>query len=282
MSTIISIQSQVVAGHVGNAAAVPQMQAAGLTVLAVPTVLFSNHPGHGRFRGQVTDPALVADLLLGLEEHGVLDDTVCVVSGYLGSRETGEAVAAFVDRALVAGPGILYVCDPVMGDTGSGVFVAEGVVEVLRDELAGRAHVLTPNQFELGLLVSGRPVAVPGTGSVDDLAAAARTLLGPVQHGVVVTGSYLVDTEPGVIETVVVEPDSVTRVPSVKEADAPNGTGDLFNGALTAALATGATLPDAARSAADAVSRALRWTAERGSRHLLLPPAGWVLGLASD
>lgn len=276
MSTVISIQSQVVAGHVGNAAAVPQMHAAGLTVLAVPTVLFSNHPGHGRFRGRVTDPTLVADLLLGLEEHGVLDDTVSIVSGYLGSRETGEAVAAFVDRALVAGPGILYVCDPVMGDTGSGVFVAPGVVEVLRDELVRRAHVLTPNQFELGLLVTERPVAAPGTGSVDDLAAAARTLLGPTQHGVVVTGCYLVDTEPGVIETVVVERDTVTRVPSIKESDAPNGTGDLFNGALTAALATGATLADAARSAADAVSRALRWTATQGSRHLLLPPDGWA------
>ena len=276
MSTVVSIQSQVVAGHVGNAAAVPQMQAAGLTVLAVPTVLFSNHPGHGRFRGRVTDPTLVADLLLGLEEHGVLDDTVSIVSGYLGSRETGEAVAAFVDRALVAGPGILYVCDPVMGDTGSGVFVAPGVVEVLRDELVRRAHVLTPNQFELGLLVTERPVAAPGTGSVDDLAAAARTLLGPAQLGVVVTGCYLVDTEPGVIETVVVEGDTVTRVPSIKESDAPNGTGDLFNGALTAALATGATLADAARSAADAVSRALRWTATQGSRHLLLPPDGWA------
>lgn len=276
MSTVISIQSQVVAGHVGNAAAVPQMHAAGLTVLAVPTVLFSNHPGHGRFRGRVTDPTLVADLLLGLEEHGVLDDTVSIVSGYLGSRETGEAVAAFVDRALVAGPGILYVCDPVMGDTGSGVFVAPGVVEVLRDELVRRAHVLTPNQFELGLLVTERPVDAPGTGSVDDLAAAARTLLGPTQHGVVVTGCYLVDTEPGVIETVVVERDTVTRVPSIKESDAPNGTGDLFNGALTAALATGATLADAARSAADAVSRALRWTATQGSRHLLLPPDGWA------
>ena len=275
MSTIVSIQSQVVAGHVGNAAAVPQMQDAGFTVLAVPTVLFSNHPGHGRFRGRVTDPTLVADLLLGLEEHGVLDDTVCVVSGYLGSRETGEAVAAFVDRALVAGPGIVYVCDPVMGDTGSGVFVAPGVVDVLRDELARRAHVLTPNQFELGLLVSGSAVAAPGEGSLDDLAAAARTLIGPVQHGVVVTGCYLVDTEPGVIETVVVERESVTRVPSIKESDAPNGTGDLFNGALTAALASGATLPDAARDAADAVSRALRWTAEQGSRHLLLPPTGW-------
>ena len=276
MSTVISIQSQVVAGHVGNAAAVPQMHAAGLTVLAVPTVLFSNHPGHGRFRGRVTDPTLVADLLLGLEEHGVLDDTVSVVSGYLGSRETGEAVAAFVDRALVAGPGILYVCDPVMGDTGSGVFVAPGVVEVLRDELVRRAHVLTPNQFELGLLVTERPVAAPGTGSVDDLAVAARTLLGPTQHGVVVTGCYLVDTEPGVIETVVVERDTVTRVPSIKESDAPNGTGDLFNGALTAALATGATLADAARSAADAVSRALRWTATQGSWLLLLPPDGWA------
>lgn len=271
-STIVSIQSQVIAGHVGNAAAVPQMRAAGFTVAAVPTVLFSNHPGHGRFRGRATDPELVSELLHGIEEHGVLADTVCIVSGYLGSEQTGQAVAAFVDRALAAHPGILYVCDPVMGDTGSGVFVAPGVVDVLRGELVARAHVLTPNQFEAGILGQDRaPHADPAT--LDGLKEVAHSLLGERQRGVVVTGCVLADTADGTIETIVFEPDAVTRLVSVKEDGAPNGTGDMFNGALTAGLASGLTLVAAARSAADAVTRALHYTAAQGSRDLLLPPA---------
>lgn len=270
-STIVSIQSQVITGHVGNAAAVPQMRAAGFTVAAVPTVLFSNHPGHGRFRGRATDPELVADLLRGIEEHGVLAETICIVSGYLGSEQTGQAVAAFVDRALAANPAITYVCDPVMGDTGSGVFVAPGVVDVLRGELVARAHVLTPNQFEAGLLGQvGAPEA--DTTTLDGLRAVADALLGERQRGVVVTGCVLADTAAETIETIVFEKGATTRLASVKEDGAPNGTGDMFNGALTAGLASGLTLVDAARAAADAVTRALRYTASRGSRDLLLPP----------
>lgn len=270
-STIVSIQSQVIAGHVGNAAAVPQMRAAGFTVAAIPTVLFSNHPGHGRFRGRATDPELVADLLRGIEEHGVLAETTCIVSGYLGSEQTGQAVAAFVDRALAANPDITYVCDPVMGDTGSGVFVAPGVVEVLRGELVARAHVLTPNQFEAGLLGQvGAPQADAAT--LAGLRAIADALLGERQRGVVVTGCVLADTAPATIETIVFEKGATTRLTSVKEDGVGNGTGDMFNGALTAGLASGRTLVEAARAAADAVTRALRYTASRGSRDLLLPP----------
>lgn len=270
-STIVSIQSQVIAGHVGNAAAVPQMRAAGFTVAAVPTVLFSNHPGHGRFRGRATDPELVAELLQGIEDHGVLADTTYIVSGYLGSEPTGSAVAAFVDRALAAHPDITYVCDPVMGDTGSGVFVAPGVVDVLRSELVKRAHVLTPNQFEAGILAQGR-VPDADASTLEGLREIADALLGARQRGVVVTGCVLPDTAAGTIETLVFDAESVTRVVSVKEEDAPNGTGDMFNGALTAGLASGLTLVHAARAAADAVTRALRYTAARGSRDLLLPP----------
>ncbi|SDB89298.1 Pyridoxal kinase [Sanguibacter gelidistatuariae] len=268
-ATIVSIQSQVISGYVGNAAAVPQMRAAGFTVAAVPTVLFSNHPGYGRFRGRATDPELVAELLLGIEEHGVLADTACIVSGYLGSEQTGQAVAAFVDRALAANPDITYVCDPVMGDTGSGVFVAPGVVEVLRSELVSRAHVLTPNQFEAGLL--GQEAA-PDATTLAGLRAIADSLLGERQRGVVVTGCVLADTAVGVIETIVFEKDATTRLASVKEDGAPNGTGDTFNGALTAGLASGQSLVEAARAAADVVTRALRYSAARGSRDLLLPP----------
>src|SRR5215813_12447972 len=97
--SIISIQSQVAYGHVGNSAAVFPMQMHGIDVIAVPTTLLSNRPGYPTIRGQVLDARLVADLLIGIEERGVLDDATMILSGYLGSTEIADVVADFVERA---------------------------------------------------------------------------------------------------------------------------------------------------------------------------------------
>jgi pyridoxine kinase len=70
---VISIQSQVVHGHVGNSAAVYPMQAAGVSVAAVPTTLLSNHPRYQTVRGRVLEAELVADLLAGVEERGLVE-----------------------------------------------------------------------------------------------------------------------------------------------------------------------------------------------------------------
>ena len=82
---VISIQSQVVTGHVGNSAAVYPMQAEGVTVAAVPTTLLSNHPRYPTTRGRVLDADLVADLLLGVEERGLIEQAAVLITGYLGS-----------------------------------------------------------------------------------------------------------------------------------------------------------------------------------------------------
>src|SRR4030081_3152839 len=91
--TVISIQSQVAYGHVGNSAAVFPMQMHGIDVIAVPTTLLSNRPGYPTIRGRVLDAQLVADLLLGVEERGALDTCQVILSGYLGSPGIAGGVA---------------------------------------------------------------------------------------------------------------------------------------------------------------------------------------------
>ena len=71
--TVISIQSQVAYGHVGNSVAVFPMQMRGIDVIAVPTTLLSNRPGYPTIRGRILDADLVADLLAGIEERGAID-----------------------------------------------------------------------------------------------------------------------------------------------------------------------------------------------------------------
>ena len=153
---ILSIQSHVAYGHVGNSAAVFPLQRIGVEVWPVHTVQFSNHPGYGAWRGRVFSAATIRLVVQGIEERGVLGECDGVISGYLGSADTGEAVVESVARVKGANPAARYCCDPVIGDVGQGVFVRRGIPEFIKERMLPIADVVTPNQFELDYLV-GRP-----------------------------------------------------------------------------------------------------------------------------
>src|SRR5262245_7266747 len=138
---VISIQSQVVHGHVGNSAAVYPMQAEGVSVAAVPTTLLSNHPRYPTVRGRVLDAELVADLLLGAEDRGLIEQASVLVTGYLGSPAIAAVVADFVERAARRNPGLLYLCDPVIGDDDR-IYVADGILDVVRSRLVPAASLV--------------------------------------------------------------------------------------------------------------------------------------------
>lgn len=167
---ILSIQSAVAYGHVGNAAAVFPLQRLGHEVWPVDTVQFSNHTGYGAWRGRAWDAAAIAEVIGGIAERGVLPRCEAVLSGYLGEVALGEAVLAAVAAVKAANPAALYCCDPVIGDDHSGVFVRPGIAEFFRDRAVPAADILTPNRFELALL-AGRTIA-----GIDDALAAAAGL----------------------------------------------------------------------------------------------------------
>ena len=146
---ILSIQSHVAYGHVGNSAAVFPLQRIGVEVWPVQTVQFSNHPGYGAWRGRVFSAATIRLVVQGIEERGVLGECDGVISGYLGSPDTGEAVVESVARVKGANPAARYCCDPVIGDVSQGVFVKPGIPEFMREHAVPAADVITPNQFEL-------------------------------------------------------------------------------------------------------------------------------------
>lgn len=272
-TSIISIQSQVVHGHVGNSAAVLPMLARGLNVAAVPTTLLSNHPGYETMRGRVLEADLVSDLLRGVEERGVIETSRFIVSGYLGSRANGEVVAAFVKRARRINPDIVFICDPVMGDSHLGVFVADEVVACLLDHLVPLADILTPNQFELGLMTQGQPAS---WAAVDAAVARIQAIRGA---RLVVTGCAFPDTPDGVLENVVAEGAVRTRLSSPRLPIVPVGTGDLFTGRLAANLAHGYPLVHATRDAAAVVLDVLGRTMAGGAEEMQL---GGVIGALID
>ncbi len=222
--SILSIQSHVVYGHVGNRAAVFPLERMGYEVLPINTVQFSNHAGYGSVHGLRFPPEHIRDLVAGLDERAALADCEAVLSGYLGSPEMAEAVLAAVELVRSRNKNALFCCDPVMGDEDSGLFVDPAIPPIIRERMLACADIITPNLFELELLAGMK---------VTDLREVQRALervhkRGPAVilvtswrkhlHADAQTTGMLVSSKEGVF---------VLENPLVSLDPAPHGAGDL-------------------------------------------------------
>ena len=225
---VLSIQSAVAHGHVGNSAAVFPLQRIGVEVVPVPTVNFSNHTGYGAWRGPLIPPPDVAEILLGVEERGVFPQIDAVLSGYQGGVGIGDVIVDAVRRVKAANPSAVYACDPVMGNAKSGCFVAPEIPELLRDRVVPVADIITPNQFELGFLTGTEPASIESTLASADLARA----MGP--STVLVTSVERPDREDGVIEMLVVDDSGAWLVSTPYLPFKANGSGDVTAALFTA------------------------------------------------
>lgn len=221
MEGILSIQSHVSYGHVGNSAAVFPLQRLGFEVWPIMTVLFSNHTGYGAFRGRPVGADWQREILAGLEERGALARTRAVLSGYLGDPATAEVVVEAVERVRRHRPDAVYACDPVIGDDGRGVFVRPGIPELLRDRILPLATLVKPNRFELSHL-TGIEVR-----TLDDALEAARSLRARGPELVVVTSLSLPDRE-GALGMLADSAAGSWVVWTPRLPVTLNGTGDVF------------------------------------------------------
>ncbi|MDR2760185.1 MAG: pyridoxal kinase PdxY [Spirochaetaceae bacterium] len=180
---ILSIQSHVSYGYAGNSAAVFPLQRMGRTVWAINTVEFSNHTGYGAWRGTELGAEMIASLVRGLDERGVLEDCEAVLSGYMGDAAVGRAIIDTVQLVRTKAPGALYCCDPVMGDVDRGFYVKPDIPGIFKNEVIALADILTPNQFELEVLTGMT------TGNIID-AWKAIDLLHAQGPGIVLVTSY--------------------------------------------------------------------------------------------
>jgi pyridoxine kinase len=261
---ILSLQSHVAYGHVGNSAAVFALQRVGIEVWPVHTVQFSNHPGYGGFRGRAFDAGLIGDVVQGIEERGALAACDGVLSGYVGSAEIGPAILDGVVRTKRANPRALYCCDPVIGDAGRGVYVQPGVAEFIRQHMIPAADVATPNLFELGHL-TGRDTR--NMGQVLQAAQALRAL-GP--RTVLVTSIDNNETPADTAELAVCDDTGAYRLRTPKLPIAANGTGDVIAALFLAHLLRTGSAADALSRSASSVFGILKRTAEARSREILL------------
>jgi pyridoxine kinase len=261
---ILSIQSHVAYGHVGNSAAVFPMQRLGHDVWPIHTVQFSNHTGYGAWRGEVLPAWIIEECAAGIAERGVLGACDGILSGYMGSAETGEAILRAVARVKAANGRALYCCDPVIGDVGRGIFVREGIPQLIASQVLPAADIITPNQFELEFLSGG------GVSGADE---ARASLTGLHQRGpkvILVTSLHLDDTPGDAIDIAASEPGTAWRVRTPRLPISPNGAGDCIAALFFIHWLTTRSAKAALERAAASVFGLLARTASAQSRELLL------------
>lgn len=248
---VLTIQSAVTFGHVGNGAAVFVLQRLGHAAWPMATVQLAHHPAHGRWRGRVTPAEELLAIADALEERGLFAHIDAVLTGYLADAAQGPVVAAIAARVKRANPKALWALDPVIGDNGR-VFVKPGIAEFLRDHAAPGADLLTPNAFELGVM-TGRPVATP-----DDALAAARQLCGGAPSRTVVATGLRLDGARDRIVTLAVRAGAAWSVATPLVDHPGHGTGDSFMALFLGHVLNGCPVDDALGRAASGIHGVLR------------------------
>lgn len=267
VTTILSIQSSVAYGHVGNSAATFPLMRLGVEVWPVLTVHFSNHTGYGAWRGPLLAASDVADVIQGIDERGVLGRVDAVLSGYQGAEAVGAEILKAVDLVRQRNPEALYCCDPVMGDVDRGFYVRPGIPEFMRDRVVPAAQIVTPNQFELDFLTDRQ------TRTLDELLGAAHALRDAGPEVVLVTSAVLAGEDPNHLKMLVVDGQGAWSVTTPLLDRVFTGSGDI-----TAALFLAHYLQDhdsasaLARTAA-AVYSVLKATTDAGLDELALVAA---------
>jgi pyridoxine kinase len=261
---VISIQSHVVYGHVGNSAAVFALQRLGCEVWPIHTVQFSNHTGYDGFTGRVFDAAMIRELFDGLAARGVLATCDGAISGYVGSADIGAAILTGVARMKAENAEARCCCDPVMGDVGRGLFVGPEVVEFMREHAVRAADVVTPNHFELDRL-TGRD-----TRTLESACRAIDALhaLGP--KVVLVTSLQVEDTPVDAVDLLASDGAQYFRLRTPRLAVAANGAGDLIAALFFGHLIRTGSVANALSRSASAVYGLLARTARSGADEILL------------
>lgn len=264
---IISIQSQVMYGMVGNNAVMPVLQAHGFNVCPVPTVFLSNSPLYATLYGGVIPDDWFKGYLQALEERNLLQHCRTIVLGYLGSPSQALMLAEWLEKIHQKYPHIFIQIDPVLGDTDCGLYVDPALATYYRDNLRHLAQGMTPNHFELEYLC-GRSLE-----SLEDTIDAARSLLSERTQWIITTSAAPSTWENGQMQLLIVQKDSHEVQTHPFYHTRAQGAGDTFAATLTAQLLKGKTLSEAARLASEQVIKAVLCTNSNDYSELQLIPS---------
>lgn len=267
---ILSLQSHVVFGHVGNRAVTFPLERLGFDVLPMNTVQFSSHTGYAGWQGQKFNGADLQSIFNGLSEirleknRTLLSTITACLSGYIGQAEICEVWQGIIQKCRGENDQLLYICDPVFGDVGTGLFVPSQVQEEIQKRLLPEADFVTPNLFELSVLC-----ATPLKNETEIIKAARSLCQGRLQ-AVLVTSVCLEEEDPEEMSMMLVCRDRAFRIftPKLRLSPIPNGAGDLTAGLFLGYYLRSKSVRQALAETAAVVFSVLKKNQEGGARDL--------------
>jgi len=264
VTTILSIQSSVAYGHVGNSAVTFPLMRMGVEVWPVITVHFSNHTGYESWRGPLLSAADLSSVVRGIDERGVLGDVDAVLSGYQGGEDIGAMILEAVALVKQRNPAAIYCCDPVLGDKDRGSYVRPGIAEFMRQHVVPAAQIITPNQFELTTL-TGLPVS-----TMDDVLNGADAVHSMGPEVVLITSVVRQDGPPDTIEMVAVDDTGAWLVSTPRLPRTFTGSGDVTAAIFLATVLRAWDLPRTLAHTAAVIYGVLKITNDLGRTELAL------------
>ena len=264
VTTILSIQSSVAYGHVGNSAVTFPLMRMGVEVWPVITVHFSNHTGYESWRGPLLSAADLSSVVRGIDERGVLGDVDAVLSGYQGGEDIGAMILEAVALVKQRNPAAIYCCDPVLGDKDRGSYVRPGIAEFMRQHVVPAAQIITPNQFELTTL-TGLPVS-----TMDDVLNGADAVRSMGPEVVLITSVVRQDGPPDTIEMVAVDGTGAWLVATPRLPRTFTGSGDVTAAIFLATVLRAWDLPRTLAHTAAVIYGVLKITNDLGRTELAL------------
>ncbi|XP_077977348.1 pyridoxal kinase-like [Glandiceps talaboti] len=225
---VLSIQSHVVSGYVGNKSATFPMQVLGYEVDAINSVQLSNHTGYKVFKGQVLNADDLRTLVDGLIENDI-DKYSHVLTGYVGSESFLLEVVKVIKDMKAKYPDTVIVCDPVLGDFGVGYYVPKELMPIYRDQMLPIVDIITPNQFEAELM-TGMTIKTE-----DDAVKCMDILHSKGCKNVVISSTELADRDDILLllgSQIIGDKKKCIRLEMHKFDAHYTGTGDLFTALL--------------------------------------------------
>ena len=213
---ILSINSHVVLGRVGNRVALPAFEALGVESWPLPSVIFSHTPSPRGHAGGAVPFDLLAEIFSRLEGDGTAALLKAIHIGYMPDARLIARAAQFIAAIKTQNPAVIFSLDPVLGDDGR-LYVPEASAHATKSLLVPLANILTPNAFELGWLTRARISDTREAGVAAESLGLDQVLVTSVPAG-------LSDE----IGTLLIEFGNALLVTTPQLSYAPHGTGDLM------------------------------------------------------
>lgn len=269
MHNILSIQSHVAYGYVGNKAAIFPLQRLGNEAWFINTVQFSNHTGYGSWQGEVFSSKHIKSVYAGIKQREILPSCNAILSGYMGDALIAESIIEIVSDIKLLNLEAIYCCDPVMGDVGRGFFVKDGIFELFRDQILKIADIITPNQFEACALTN------MDIKTLNDAKEVAKKLHSMGPKIVLITSLVHDQTKAGFIENLVYDGTNfyIIETSFFNFSIMPNGCGDLVSSLFLHHYLISKKADIALSKTISSVYGILKFTYQNNSRELMLVQA---------